>query len=172
MDIDATTAQATRQTFTPFEILFRQVYLAQRCCFRCLKRTSPLVTPVPLIVQMVAPLQRRRNASWSVIAYPPPESVPVAACTSDPPSLYSFQGFEQAPSGLPVSTPPAMSTSSAPPAQFMNQNFGFDEIYNDLSEAHLATVKVRLDTSHYRTYYGTGIVSGFALKIRRGFGFG
>ncbi|KAI7965679.1 hypothetical protein MJO29_001427 [Puccinia striiformis f. sp. tritici] len=114
MDIDATTAQATRQTFTPFEILFRQ---------------------------------RRRNASWSVIAYPPPESVPVAACTSDPPSLYSFQGFEQAPSGLPVSTPPAMSTSSAPPAQFMNQNFGFDEIYNDLSEAHLATVKVRLDTS-------------------------
>ncbi|KAH9472730.1 hypothetical protein Pst134EA_003338, partial [Puccinia striiformis f. sp. tritici] len=35
----------------------------------------------------------------------PPESVPVAACTSDPPSLYSFQGFEQAPSGLPVSTP-------------------------------------------------------------------
>ncbi|KAH9472734.1 hypothetical protein Pst134EA_003342 [Puccinia striiformis f. sp. tritici] len=43
--------------------------------------------------------------------------------------------------------PPAMSTSSAPPSSVHESKFRICEIYNDLSEAHLATVKVCLDTS-------------------------
>ncbi|KAH9464899.1 hypothetical protein Pst134EB_004404 [Puccinia striiformis f. sp. tritici] len=114
MDIDATTAQATRQTFTPFEILFRQV--GEGTLRGALSLIPPRVgagrgvylrSSVPLFVSRI-----RTSPIWSTGVHPP-----------------------------------AMSTSSAPPAQFMNQNFGFDEIYNDLSEAHLATVKVCLDTS-------------------------
>ncbi|KAH9452493.1 hypothetical protein Pst134EB_016445 [Puccinia striiformis f. sp. tritici] len=147
MDIDATTVHNARRPFTPFEILFRRVCLAQRCCFRCLKRTSPPDHSGPSNCPNGRTSLAEKERFVERYRLSPPESVPVAACTSDPAVPSSFHGFDHTPSGLPVSIPPVLSNPSALPSQPMSQNYGFDEIYDDLSEAHLATVKGRRQTS-------------------------
>ncbi|KAI7967522.1 hypothetical protein MJO29_000799 [Puccinia striiformis f. sp. tritici] len=163
MDVDAATFSGHRPP-SPFDVVFRRVCLAQRICFRCLKRLSPPDHSGPSNCPNLRTSQadkekfveRYRSAvplAVSEVSFgpcPPVESFPGAQDISrfwSPPSPPPKQPFQWSEFGT-FSSPTAVHTNpglSAVPAA--HPVLGFDEIYDDLSEAQLATVQVRLDTS-------------------------
>ncbi|KAH9441395.1 hypothetical protein Pst134EB_030060 [Puccinia striiformis f. sp. tritici] len=121
---------------TPFEALFKRVCLAQRrnmsnVPFRhSSRRLGGIVWSSPPYESIMQP----RDPFVNEPPLPPP--------TPPPPAPVPFQW---SPNG-PFSHPAVFARSSAPPvAQPAIQ--GYDEVYDNLLEAELATVKVRLDTS-------------------------
>ncbi|KAH9457389.1 hypothetical protein Pst134EA_021267 [Puccinia striiformis f. sp. tritici] len=132
MDVDATTFYSNRRPLTPFEILFKRVCLAQRCCFRCLKRTNPPDHSSPSnCPNGRTTLEEKQRFVERYQSAPP---VPVAMTTFDSEPL------------PPVV--PTVPTVPSPPVPTPNPSIqGFDEVYDEFIESHLATVAVRLDTS-------------------------
>ncbi|KAI7951025.1 hypothetical protein MJO29_009699 [Puccinia striiformis f. sp. tritici] len=126
MDIDVATTHPNQRPINPFIALFRRVCMAQRVCFRCLKRTSPPDHTTP----SNCPNGRTSFAEKQqfVERYRSAPPVQVSAALVLPPSS-NAEIF------------PASSTSTP------SGDFGYDEVYEDVVNADLATVKVQLDTS-------------------------
>ncbi|KAH9459172.1 hypothetical protein Pst134EA_033023 [Puccinia striiformis f. sp. tritici] len=126
MDIDATTTFPNQRPINPFIALFRRVCMAQRVCFRCLKRTSPPDHTTP----SNCPNGRTSFAEKQqfVERYQSAPPVPISVASVLPPVPETPSS-----SDLPTTAPPV--------------DFGYDGVYDDICEADLATVEVQLDTS-------------------------
>ncbi|KAH9450902.1 hypothetical protein Pst134EB_018411 [Puccinia striiformis f. sp. tritici] len=132
MDIDAATAYSQHRVPNPFEILFRKVCLAQRCCFRCLKRTAPPDHTGPRDCPNGRTSLADKEKFVERYRLAPPVSVAAASLLSPLSNeLASTPDVNSQPIPVPSPTPA----------------YGFDEDYDDLIDADLATVQVRLDTS-------------------------
>ncbi|KAH9463244.1 hypothetical protein Pst134EA_015328 [Puccinia striiformis f. sp. tritici] len=128
----------------------KPTFQPHRCCFRCLKRTSPPdhTTPSNCPNGRTTLAEKERFVERYRLA--PPVSIPVAACAPFPSPLSASappQDFDHSLYNPQTVNPQAPIVSPSPPVQSGAPVYGFDEVYDDVSEAHLATVEVSLDTS-------------------------
>ncbi|KAH9447327.1 hypothetical protein Pst134EA_029365 [Puccinia striiformis f. sp. tritici] len=155
---DATTFYPNRRPLTPFEILFKRVCLAQRCCFRCLRQTNPPdhLSPSNCPNGRTTFEEKQKFVKRYQSAPPVPVAVasfhagiPLSPVPGGHPPLWT--GGPAPP--MPPGPAPLASSSFAPPKP-ASEVYGFDEVYDEFIESHLATVQVRLDNSRASEVYG------------------